>query len=90
MLLQRQALRLRQVRPVQAGIAVDVLGDVRLADDRPVRSGRDRDLRPPANSRMRIAFAVVFSSVWLPATVVTPRSSTSGLASARSSAIASS
>src|SRR5215204_1993245 len=29
----------------------------------------------PENSRMRIAFAVVFSSVWLPATVVTPRSS---------------
>src|SRR5215207_3985122 len=44
----------------------------------------------PENSRMRIAFAVVFSSVWLPATVVTPRSSISGLASARRSAIASS
>jgi hypothetical protein len=36
------------------------------------------------------AFVVVFSTVWLPATVVTPSSSTSGLASASSSAIASS
>ena len=44
----------------------------------------------PTNSRTRSAFAVVFSSVWLPATVVTPRSSSSGLASARRSAIASS
>jgi hypothetical protein len=38
----------------------------------------------------RSAFAVVFASVWLPATVVTPTSSTSGLANASSSAIASS
>src|SRR5919108_542772 len=44
----------------------------------------------PANSRIRIAFAVVFSSVWLPATVVMPTSSTSGLASASRIAIASS
>ncbi len=44
----------------------------------------------PAKSSTRIAFAVVFASVWLPCTVVTPSSSTSGLASASSSAIASS
>ena len=44
----------------------------------------------PARSSTRSAFAVVFSSVWLPWTVVTPRTSTSGLASASSSAIASS
>ena len=44
----------------------------------------------PASSSTRSAFAVVFSSVWLPATVVTPTSSSSGEASASSSAIASS
>src|ERR671923_496421 len=44
----------------------------------------------PTNSSTRIAFAVVFSSVWLPATVVMPTSSTSGLASASRIAIASS
>ena len=44
----------------------------------------------PTNSSTRSAFAVVFSRVWLPATVVMPRRSTSGLASASSSAIASS
>ena len=44
----------------------------------------------PANSSTRRAFAVVFSSVWLPATVVTPSRSTSGLASASRIAIASS
>ena len=44
----------------------------------------------PASSRTRIAFAVVFSSVWLPNVVVTPSSSSSGLARASRSAIASS
>src|SRR2546421_13036545 len=44
----------------------------------------------PTNSSTRIAFAVVFGSVWLPCVVVTPTSSTSGLAIASSSAIASS
>ena len=44
----------------------------------------------PARSRTRSAFAVVFASVWFPCTVVTPSSSTSGLASASRSAIASS
>ena len=44
----------------------------------------------PAQSSTRMAFAVVLASVWLPATVVTPRSCTSSLASARSSAAASS
>ena len=44
----------------------------------------------PASSSTRRAFAVVFSSVWFPYVVVTPRSSSSGLASARRSAIASS
>src|SRR4029453_19683275 len=44
----------------------------------------------PTKSSTRIAFAVVFSSVWFPATVVTPSSSTSGLATASSRAIASS
>jgi hypothetical protein len=42
------------------------------------------------NSSTLSAFAVVFSSVWLPWTVVTPTSSTSGLASPSRSAIASS
>ena len=44
----------------------------------------------PANSSSFSALTVVFSSVWLPWTVVTPTSSTSGLASASRSAIASS
>jgi hypothetical protein len=44
----------------------------------------------PVNSSSLSAFVVVFSSVWLPATVVMPRTSTSGLASASRSAIASS
>src|SRR5689334_6387929 len=56
----------------------------RAAPAATVTSGR------PTWSRTRIAFAVVFSSVWLPCVVVTPSSSTSGLASASSSAIASS
>jgi hypothetical protein len=42
------------------------------------------------NSRILSAFVVVFSSVWLPDTDVTPRTSISGEASARRSAIASS
>ncbi len=44
----------------------------------------------PTWSRMRIALAVVFWRVWLPATVVTPSRRISGEASASSSAIASS
>src|ERR687891_419149 len=44
----------------------------------------------PTSSSTRSAFAVVFSSVWFPYVVVTPSSSTSGLASASKSAIASS
>ena len=44
----------------------------------------------PARSSTRSAFAVVFASVWFPWTVVTASSSTSGLARASSSAIASS
>ena len=44
----------------------------------------------PVNSSSFSALTVVFSSVWLPWTVVTPTSSTSGLPSASSSAIASS
>ena len=44
----------------------------------------------PTRSSTRRAFAVVFSSVWFPCTVVTPRTSSSGLASASSNAIASS
>ena len=44
----------------------------------------------PASSRTRSAFAVVLSSVWFPATAVTPRTSSSGLPSARRSASASS
>jgi len=42
------------------------------------------------NSSSFSAFVVVLSSVWLPATVVMPSSSTSGLASASSRAMASS
>ena len=44
----------------------------------------------PASSSTRSAFAVVLASDVLPCTVLTPSSSTSGLASASSSAIASS
>ena len=44
----------------------------------------------PASSSTRSALAVVLSSVWLPATVVTPSSSSSGQASASRIAIASS
>ena len=44
----------------------------------------------PVNSSSFSALTVVFSSVWLPWTVVTPTSSTSGLASASRRAIASS
>ena len=89
-LLERRALRRRQIGPVEAGLTVDVLGDVRLSDDgRSAPAATVMSVRPE-NSRIRIAFAVVFSSVWLPATVVTPISSISGLASARRSAMASS
>ena len=59
----------------------------RAAGRRPAATGTSPR---PASSSTRSAFAVVFSSVWLPATVVTPSSSTSGLASASRSAIASS
>ena len=44
----------------------------------------------PTSASTRNALSVVFSSVWLPCTVVTPTSSISGLASASRSAIASS
>ena len=34
----------RQARAVEAALAVDVRGDVRLADERPVGAARDRDV----------------------------------------------
>ena len=77
---------------VEAGLSVDVGGD----EAAPGRAAGRHRLRPARRPRDRRtpgrewAFAVVFSSVWLPETVVTPRSSISGLASARSRAIASS
>ena len=88
--VERRAARRRQLGPVEAGLAVHVRGDERLADERPVGAGGDRHIGPPTRSSTRIAFAVVFSSVWLPETVVTPSSSSSGLASASRIAIASS
>ena len=74
----------------RAGLAVDVRGDERVAQERPSAPAATGMSSRPTKSRTRIAFAVVFSSVWLPATVVTPSSSTSGLARASSSAMASS
>jgi hypothetical protein len=41
---RRPALRRRQVRAVEAGLAVDVRGDARLTHERALGSGRDRDL----------------------------------------------
>ena len=38
--------RLRQRRPVQPALAVDVRGDDELPLERPVRAGRDRDVGP--------------------------------------------
>ena len=63
----------------------------RVADEGLRRARGDRDIAAARRARARAsAFAVVFSSVWLPATVVTPSSSTSGEATASISAIASS
>ena len=77
-LLDRAAPRRRGARAVEARLAVDVGGDEELAGERAVGAGRDRDVAAPTNSSTRSAFAVVFSSVWLPATVVTPSRSSSG------------
>ena len=57
----------RQLGPVEPGLAVDVGGDEAARG----RAGGRRPPRPatsaaPASSSTRIAFAVVFSSVWLP------------------------
>ena len=90
-LLDRLGGARRQLRPVEAALAVHVRGDVELAR----RAGGRRPPRPgrparPTSASTRSALSVVFSSVWLPWTVVTPTRSTSGLASASRSAIASS
>ena len=91
MLVLRATRRRRQVGPVEPGLAVHVRRDValraRTGGRRPAYTGMS--VRP-ASSSTRRALAVVLSSVWLPETVVTPTSSTSGEASASRSAIASS
>ena len=46
--------------------------DARLAHERPAAPAATGNSVRPASSSTRIALAVVFSSVWLPATVVTP------------------
>ena len=79
-----------QRRTRRARFAVDVVGDVRLTNERPIGAAATGTSPRPASSSTLSAFSVVFSSVWLPWTVVTPSSSTSGLASASSSAMASS
>ena len=83
--------RRREVDAVEPGLAVGVGCDDELArrEARPRRRRRRISVRP-ASSRTRSAFAVVLSSVWFPATAVTPRTSSSGLPSARRSASASS
>ena len=43
-LLERRPLRRRQVGAVEPGLTVDVRGDERLADERPVGARRDRDV----------------------------------------------
>ena len=76
---------------VQPALAVDVRGDEPLADERPVGAGRHRDR--PHGRRTRAPSARSRSSSRASGcreTVVTPSSSTSGLASASRSAIASS
>ena len=79
------------VGAVEAGLAVDVGGDEELAGERPIGARRDRARRPGRRTRGRAARSrSSSSSVWLPATVVTPSRSSSGLASASRSAIASS
>ena len=78
MRVDRRSPRRRQVRPVEPRLAVDVRRDERLADERPVGSRGHRNVARPTCSSTRIAFAVVFSSVWLPATVVTPRARARG------------
>ena len=69
--------------PVEPALAVNVIGDAsaheRADDRRPRATGTSPR---PASSSTLSAFTVVFSSVWLPWTVVMPSSSTSGLASA--------
>ena len=78
------------VGPVEAALAVDVGGDPSSrTSGRSAPAATGTSARPTSSST-RSAFAVVFSSVWFPWTVVTPSSSSSGLASASSSAIASS
>ncbi len=88
---ERLRRRLGQRGPVEAALAVHVRGDAqrraRAAASAPAATGMS--VRPASSSTLS-ALRVVFSSVWLPATVVTPRSSTSGEASASRIAIASS
>ena len=79
-----------QVGPVEAALPVHLGRHASVADERAVGAAATGTSARPTSSRTRIAFAVVLASVWLPATVVTPSSSSSGLASASRSAIASS
>ena len=80
--------------PAQRRLAVDLDVEVRCREELGSQHVSHRDgvvhRAFVRSTGTRSAFAVVFASVWLPATVVTPTSSTSGLASASSSAIASS
>ena len=82
---------LRQVRAVQAGRPVDLGGDLEGSRQRAPRAPPPpaRPLRP-SSARIRRALRVVWTRRALPPTVVMPRTSSSGRASARVIASASS
>ena len=89
-LAERRPAGRRQRRTVEPAVTVDVGCHRELrSSGRSAPAATETSARP-ARSSTRSAFAVVFSRVWLPCTVVTPSNSSSGLASASSRAIASS
>ena len=87
--VERPRRRLGQRGPVEAALAVHVRSRAQRARGAVGAGATGTSVRPASSSTFS-ALRVVLSSVWLPATVVTARSSTSGEASASRIAIASS
>ena len=90
MLLDRLGRAVGQLRPVEPALAVDVRGDVQLAHERPVGARGDRDVGAAGEREHAERVVGRLLERLVAGEVVTPTSSSSGLASASSSAIASS
>src|SRR5699024_8446352 len=82
--------RFRQLRAIEARIAVDFIGDKLRAHQRTRGTSGKRNAGDTRNACYRARIGGDFSRVWLPVTVVTAKSSRLGLPCARSMAMASS